>query len=212
MQRQSRVALFGGSFDPVHRAHLEVARRATEAFDLDLVVFTPAAEPPHKLGKELAPGAARLAMLERATADRADWIVSDAELRREGPSYTVDTLEEMAAGGDVELHLILGSDNLPGLPGWKDVERVLTLATPIVVWRDETPDAHLAGLEGALAPALLERVAAGFLRLPPVPMSATEVRRSAARGRLDRDALPDGVAEIILSEGLYSARREEAPA
>ncbi|MGD2018820.1 MAG: nicotinate (nicotinamide) nucleotide adenylyltransferase [Planctomycetota bacterium] len=219
MEPHSRVALFGGSFDPVHRGHLEVARRAGQAFDLDRILFTPAATPPHKLGQTLAPGAARVAMLEAATADRPDWEVSDVELRREGTSFTVDTLRELAseAGGapsegGAALHMILGSDNLPGLPGWKDVEEVLTLARPIVAWREGTPEEHLAALDGRLPAALVERLAEGFLRLPPIPVSATEIRALVAEGRLAEADLPEGVAELIVREGLYGAAAREASA
>ncbi len=213
---RSRIALFGGSFDPVHRAHLEVARRAGLVFGLDRVIFTPAATPPHKLGKELAPGGARLAMLERATAGVASWEVSDAELRREGTSFTVDTLRSLGAryGVDeaVQLFMIIGSDNLPGLPGWKDVEEVLTLAKPIVAWREGSPDEHLAALEGRLPASLVERLSTGFLRLPPVPGSATELRARLAAGHSLSDELPDGVYDVIVREGLYGIESREASA
>jgi len=209
-----RIALFGGSFDPVHKGHLEVARRACAHFGLDRVIFMPAATPPHKLGKALAPGGARLAMLRCATAGDARWEVSDAELRRAGTSFTVDTLRDMArqesAGGGAELFMILGSDNLPGLPGWREAEEVLSIAQPIVAWREGTPDGHLAALEGRLPAHLVERLSLGFMRLPPFPGSATELRGKIAAGRLSGAELPEGVLEVIQREGLYGAISTEA--
>ena len=115
--RPRRLGLFGGSFDPVHMGHLHVARVAQRARDLERVVFVPAARPPHKLERALAPGADRLAMLRLAIAGEPSWTVSDVELRREGPSYTVQTVRELALAvgepADAEVWMILGSDNLP---------------------------------------------------------------------------------------------------
>lgn len=217
MAPSSRIALFGGSFDPVHRGHLEVARRAAAEFELDRVIFMPAATPPHKVGKDLAPGSARLAMLERATSEEASWEVSDAELRRAGTSFTVDTLRTLAeqcrAGeGAAELFMIIGSDNLPGLPAWRDVEEVLTLAQPIVAWREGTPEGHLAGLAGRLPADLVGRLSDGFMRLPPLPESATEVRARIAAGTLKDDELPAGVLALIERDGLYGMCSPEAQA
>jgi len=210
-----RIALFGGSFDPVHRGHLEVARRASDHFALDQVIFMPAATPPHKVGKELAPGSARLAMLECATAEDPTWEVSDVELRRAGTSFTVDTLRSLSQDrctgeGGAELFMIIGSDNLPGLPGWREVEEVLTLAQPIIAWREGTPDGHLADLAGRLPESLIERLREGFMELPPLPESATEIRARIATGTLEGTELPATVLEVIEREGLYGIGSTEA--
>ena len=217
MPPSSRIALFGGSFDPVHQGHLEVARRAVAEHELDRVIFMPAATPPHKMGKELAPGSARLAMLECATAGEAAWEVSDAELRRSGTSFTVDTLRTLSAEwctgqGAAELFMIIGSDNLPGLPGWREVEEVLTLARPIVAWREGTPDGHLADLAGRLPAHLIKRLGDGFIRLPPRPESATEIRARVAAGTLEGAELPTGVLEVIERLGLYRVGSPEVQA
>ena len=185
-------------------------------FGLDQVIFTPAATPPHKVGKALAPGSARLAMLELATSEDPRWEVSDAEIRRAGTSFTIDTLRALAGveGGDQApmLHMILGSDNLPGLPEWWDVEEVLSFAQPIVAWRDGTPDEHLAALDGRLPGHLVERLSEGFMRLPPFPGSATELRRKVAAGQVTAEELPEGILEVIEREGLYEAASPGAKA
>lgn len=215
-----RMAVFGGSFDPVHNGHLEVARRAQRVFDLERILWIPAAIPPHKIGQDLVSGALRLAMLAIATADRLDWDISAVELDREGPSFTYDTLlqvPELVApwllpreeGGyaphrrELELFLILGSDNLPGLPRWRNAEDVLSLAQPIVAWREGDPDEHLAGLVGTLPEPALERLRRGFLRLPPLPESSTDVRAALRRGEVPRDSMHPEVLDFIAEKGLY---------
>lgn len=188
-------------------------------FGLDRVIFTPAATPPHKIGKALAPGGARLAMLEIATANEPRWEVSDLELSRAGTSFSVDTLRSLVAehgGGSgeagAEIFMIIGSDNLPGLPGWKSVAEVLTLAQPIVAWREGTPDGHLLAMEGKLPGELIGRLSAGFMRLPPLPDSATELRARIAAGVIRADELPDGVFDYIVRERLYGVDSREASA
>ena len=108
-----RVGIYGGSFDPVHIGHLLVAESCREQARLDRVLFVPAATPPHKQGRQLAPGVDRLAMLILATGGHPAFEVLDAELDRRGISWTVDTLEALAAESPTDsLHLILGPDAL----------------------------------------------------------------------------------------------------
>ena len=195
-----RAAVFGGSFDPIHVGHTGIAERATEAFQLERVLWIPARRPPHKPDRVLAEDHMRLAMTLLATAHRPRWTVLDLELSRPGASYTYDTLLEIpehlarytsprTEGGfadrrrELELFLIIGSDNLPGLPGWRNAEDVLRIARPIVVLREGTREAHLAGVRGRMSAEALERIEAGFLELPRflrVP------RRSVRRSREGR--------------------------
>lgn len=221
-----RAAIFGGSFDPVHEGHLEVARRAQEAFQLERVLFIPAAQPPHKQGRELAEPHLRLAATLIATALEPSWEVLAIELAREGLSYTYDTLLEVPEhlkfrlvtkkeGGiakrkrDLELFLILGSDNLPGLPGWHKAEDVLALAQPIVVWRGDptdggaTPESLVASLEGRLSPKAVERLRQGLITLPPFEMSSTDIRAALGQGILPENAMHPEVLEFLLEQGMY---------
>jgi len=204
---QRRIGLFGGSFDPVHSGHLHAARAAQAAFRLDRVIFVPAARPPHKPGRVLANPADRLALLELVCAQEPTWYTSDLEFHREGPSYTADTLRELPSAvgeaEDCELFLILGSDNLPGLPDWSRVEELLSAARPIVVFRAGVDESSLAQLAPRLSPIALERLRAGFLDLPPVEASSTAIREL----RLTQDEmpleLPPDVWEYIREKGLY---------
>lgn len=215
-----RLAIFGGSFDPIHVGHLTVAERAMEQFDLERILWIPAGRPPHKLDRELAPDHMRLAMTMLATVSTDGWDVWSGELDRSGPSYTYDTLLEApdivkprltprAEGGlakarrELELFLIIGSDNLEGLPGWRNAEDVVAIAQPIVAWRDGDPDELLESVRGRLSDVAVERLRAGFMRLPPVSCSSTEIREALGRGEAPADVLHEEVLEFILAKGLY---------
>jgi len=203
-----RAALYGGSFDPVHIGHLETARRAERVFQLDRVLWMPAAKPPHKLDQQLASGPLRYAMLLLATADRSTWQVSEEELARAGPSYTYDTVTAAprlfgVAPDELDLHLLIGSDNLPGLPDWYQVEGLLERVQPIVAWRGGDLDELLTGLAGRLAPELVAKIERGLLRLPPIEVSSTELRARLARGEDCSDWIPDLPLELIHERGAY---------
>lgn len=223
--RVRRLGLFGGSFDPIHEGHLHAAREAQRAFGLDRVVFMPAFRSPFKLGQlDWTPASPedRLAMVELATAGTPGWTVSRLELERGGASYTIDTLRtlraEFSEPEDAELHLILGSDNLTGLAGWRDIEAILDLAQPIVVYRDGEPEELIAGLREALGDERADRIARGFLHLPPVEVSSTELREELGgpgeggeAGGKERglagvgERVPESVLTYIREHGLYGA-------
>ncbi len=198
-----RIGVFGGSFDPPHAGHLHAARAAREAFGLDEVRFVPAARPPHKPGRHLAEGPHRIALLELLIEGEPAFRVDDRELDRPGPSFTVDTLRELAAETGAELFLILGTDNLPGLPDWRGVEALLELAQPVVVHREGDPEALLGPARERLAPELVERLRAGLLKLPPVEASSTEVRRALGAGAEAGDEVPERLRDYLRAHGLY---------
>ena len=201
-----RIGLFGGSFDPPHAGHLHVARAARERFDLDRVVFVPAAEPPHKPGRALAPGADRLAMLHLLLAGEPRCEVSDMELVRGSRSFTVDTVRALPAQlgepAECEIYLLLGSDNLPGLPQWREARALLERVQPVVVRRE---DESLA-LPDGLGPELRAKLARGVLDLPPVRVSSTELREALPGAPKELRLVPAAVLEYIRAHGLYGAR------
>lgn len=222
-----RAAVFGGSFDPIHLGHTGVAERATEAFGLERILWIPAARPPHKPDRVLAADHLRLAMTLLATAHRPRWTVLDIEMSRPGASYTYDTLLEIpehlvrytrprSEGGyaparrKLELFLIIGSDNLPGLPRWRNAEDVVRIARPIVVLREGTRDAHLEGVRGRMSEEAIERIEAGFLELPPLPQSSTSIRESLARGIVPEGAMDPAVVDFVRAQGLYGFPEEPA--
>jgi nicotinate-nucleotide adenylyltransferase len=207
-----RIGILGGSFDPVHAGHLHVARVAGRELGLGRVLFVPAAQSPHKLDRELADASDRLAMLEIALEGEPTWEICTLELERGGPSYTIDTLRALPAAlglpDDARLFLLIGGDNLAGLPRWKDAAEILERAEPAIVVRDGDEPGLLAQLQaGGIDPRLLARLERGLLRAPPVPVSATELRAALERGEDPGNALPAGVLEYIRARGLYAGPR-----
>ncbi|MDP9246125.1 MAG: nicotinate-nucleotide adenylyltransferase [Chloroflexota bacterium] len=185
-----RIGVFGGTFDPVHVGHLAIAHAALESLPLDRVLFVPARRSPLKERGPVATEADRLAMLELAVAGEPRFAVSRAELDREGPSYTVDTLQGLA-GADA-LFLILGSDAIADLPRWKDPERIAELATLVVADRPGAPerigDAPIVTFDA-----------------PRLDISSRELRARAARGLSLRYLVPDPAWKHIEARGLYRA-------
>ena len=192
--------VFGGTFDPIHHAHLAVAEAALDDLRLADVTFIPAGHPPHKVDRVISQAADRLAMVEAAIADNPGFQVSTIEIEREGPSYTVDTLAALVGAGIEPLALIISMDSFLGLPTWHEPERVLELATLVVAPREGVDDApedflasHLPGVRASVV-----RLAGPHLRL-----SASEVRGRAAAGRSVRYLVPDAVAAYIGDHALY---------
>jgi nicotinate-nucleotide adenylyltransferase len=188
-----RVGVFGGTFDPVHVGHLAIANAALESVPLDRVLFVLARRSPLKERGPVAPEADRLRMLELAIAGEPRFAVSRIELDREGPSYTVETLERLA--GDDLLFLILGSDAIADFPRWKDPDRIAKLAT-------------LAVADRPGAPARLGDAPIVPFDAPRLDISSRELRARAARGRSLRYLVPESAWKHIEARGLY---RGEAP-
>ena len=189
-------ALFGGSFNPPHVAHLAVAEAAAEAAGLDRVLWMPAATSPHKQGDPGGVSAEhRLAMTRLAVAGNPRFAVDDAEVRRGGVSYTVDTLRALrAARPEADLVLVLGGDSLAGLSTWREPEAILALAR-LVVYRRPGSD------EAGVPPEVLDRVR--FVDAPPLDLSSTVLRRRLAAGRTVRYLVPDAVLAYAEAHGLY---------
>ncbi len=199
------IGVLGGTFDPVHIAHLAVAEEAREALGLERVLFIPAGIPPHKQGRTITSGDERLAMLELAIADNPAFAVSRIELDRDGPSYTVDTLaalgeSQLAAGGSPDLALIVSAEAFAEFTTWREPRRILELATVVVAPRDGFPDTTLEAIARDF-PGLEDRVI--LLDGPRLRLSASDLRARAAAGRSLRYLVPDAVAAHIEDHALY---------
>ena len=204
-----RLGVFGGTFDPIHVAHLAVAESARDALGLERVLFIPNRQPPHKPDQAITPAAARLAMVRAAIADNPAFQVSTIELDRDGPSYTSDTLEALRserheAGRSGELALILSVEALAGLAMWHEPERVLSLSQLVVAPRDGFPDVDPEAIE-RLVPGSTARVV--ILDGPRMRLSASDIRARAAAGRSIRYLVPDAVAAYIGDHALYNQPR-----
>ncbi len=194
-----RLGLLGGTFDPVHIGHLILGETAREQLDLDSVLFMPTGQPWRKASRDIAPAPHRVEMLRRAIADNPAFELSLMEVEREGPSYTVDTLQELAsARPGSEIFLVVGEDALLDLPNWKDPERVVQLATLAVAPRGSEKPAS-----GALAGYPMDRKV--WLDMALINISATDIRERVRRGRSIRYLVPDAVAAYIREQGLYRA-------
>jgi nicotinate-nucleotide adenylyltransferase len=203
-----RVGILGGTFDPIHYGHLVIAEQVREALRLDRVLFVPAALPPHKLDDEVAPAADRAAMVALAIAGNPAFAMSEIELRRSGPSYTVDTFRELVdeaaqQGVARDLYFILSAEALAGLSGWHEPAALLGLTRLAVVPRPGSPlpDAtHLAAmLPGGAASA--DRVEC--IETVPLAHSASDVRDRAAQGRSIRYLVPPAVEAYMRDHRLY---------
>jgi nicotinate-nucleotide adenylyltransferase len=215
MSAPRRIGILGGSFDPVHRGHLHAARAAMEAKALDRVVFVPAGQSPNKVGRPMESGAHRLTMLGIAIRDEPHFSTSDIELVRGGTSYTIDTVralrKQLGEPEDSEIFLIIGSDNVPGLPAWREARALLGLVQPVVVDRDGDARAALAIVRRVLGDELAEKVSAGWLSVPPLPASSTDLRDQLAGLTLserdvERAGLEPAVLEYIRARGLYGTK------
>lgn len=192
-----RLGVFGGTFDPPHTGHLVAAQDALLALGLDRVILVPAAAPPHKLERALTGAAIRLDLLRAAVAGDDRFEIDDIELRRPGPSWTVETLRALHARWPAaRLFLLIGMDQFLEFGTWREPEEIERLARVAVLSR-----------AGAAAPA----GAARHIAVPVTRMdvTSTEVRRRVAAGLPIRYLVPAAVEELIARFGLY--RPERAP-
>jgi len=199
-----RLGVLGGTFDPPHVGHLILAEEARTRLELEKVLFVPAGDPWRKAGQEVTPVEHRLAMVRLLLASDPYFEVSTLEVEREGPSYTVDTLEALHQqyGPGLELYLILGEDALHDLPNWKKPARIVSLAWLAVAPRPAERGWAMAGLEAAV-PGLSKRVIT--LPMPIIDISSTALRERARAGLSLRYLVPLGVGEYIRRHGLYGA-------
>jgi len=211
------LGVLGGTFNPIHFAHLRLAEEIREALELERVLFVPAAQPPLK-PQGVAPAADRLEMVELATASNPVFDVLDLELHREGPSYTVDTLAELGRRFPGQpLWFVMGSDALAELALWRQPETLVSLANLAIVQRPGEPQVDPGALlpndlrvQFAPGPGGLVHESGRELRViatTELSLSATDIRERVARGASIRYLVPDSVCEYIAKHRLY----EEGP-
>lgn len=198
-----RIALYGGTFDPVHLGHLEVARRVSELFEIEQVIFIPAQLAPHKTGRPVTAPIHRYAMLALATEDDPRLLISTFELDAPDRRYTVDTVAELQhmLGDGTELFFIMGADSWSEIKTWREWERLLRMTNHIVVTRPgyDVPPAP---------PDLQDRIF--FTDAVMKDISATNIRRLASEGRYNEleQMVPGAVANYIKKYGIYRDSNE----
>ena len=197
-----RIALFGGTFDPVHNGHLEMARAAADQLNLDRVLFIPAGRPPHKDDSRQAPYQDRFRMVELACAADPRFEASrleDPTVVGVGKTYSYDTIQRVLAtlADEDRLFFLLGEDAFHELGIWHRLDDVLRLVKFIVVTRPET-DTRASALPGARA---------HWVRSVSNPLSASDIRARLAAGEILDEELPPGVGRYIREHGLYDSGR-----
>ncbi len=195
-----RIGIFGGTFDPVHRGHLETVEVAAKKFRLNRILYVPALVSPHK-PRPVADVRHRVAMLALALAGHPGWAISFEELDREPPSYTVDTLRDLSARYlRDELWLLMGTDTLAGLAGWKEPEEIVRLCHLAAFHREPFVGKGLRvpGIAGLAS--RLEVFDAGSFKI-----SATDLRNDLSRGESSSGRVPEAVAEYITKQNLYAS-------
>ncbi|GAA0899775.1 nicotinate-nucleotide adenylyltransferase [Virgisporangium ochraceum] len=190
-----RVGIMGGTFDPIHHGHLVAASEVADRFELDEVVFVPTGQPWQKADTEVSPAEDRYLMTVIATASNPRFTVSRVDIDRTGPTYTIDTLRDLAKayGAGTGFYFITGADALERILSWKDADEMFKLAHFVGVTRPgfELSDAHLPADTVSL------------VQVPAMAISSTACRARVADGKPVWYLVPDGVVQYIAKRGLY---------
>jgi nicotinate-nucleotide adenylyltransferase len=200
-----RIGVLGGTFDPVHYGHLLVAETCREQLGLNEVRFIPAAVPPHKLDERITDGHARADMLKLAVSGYPEFIVDRRELKRTGPSFTVDTLTELQGEfPGAEIFFLMGADSLRDLLTWRDPSRIAQLATLVACNRPGLPPILPSQIVDWVGEEIAPRVIS--IQIPGTDLSATELRQRARSGRSLRFRTPRAVEAYIQHNAIYAQR------
>ena len=218
-----RIGLYGGTFNPIHRCHLTIARQTKERLGLDQVLFIPSGDPPHKPAHSLLPAHHRYAMVKLALAKEEEFALSDVEFGRETKSYTIDTVRTLQArcSSPTEFFFLIGLDSFLEFPTWKHPEDLLALCHFVVLSRPPFRFAELKtfSLVPFADPAVLQALDSEtldrldcpgpastgiiLLRVPPCTISATDIRHRAKTGHTLKELLPEGVESYIIQHNLF---------
>ncbi|MFA5362329.1 MAG: nicotinate-nucleotide adenylyltransferase [Candidatus Omnitrophota bacterium] len=186
-----KIGILGGTFNPIHIGHLILAEEVREKLELDRIFFVPAYQAPHKDNTETANPASRYAMVKSAIASNRFFSVSSVEIKRKGPSYTIDTIKDFKKKfGKAELYFITGSDLLTYLDEWKDLNQIIKMVKFVVATRPGYPLSNI--------PSYIRT-----MDIRAVDISAFEIRRYIKQGRSFRYLVPDSVFEYINQHTLY---------
>ncbi|HSL54652.1 MAG TPA: nicotinate-nucleotide adenylyltransferase [Pyrinomonadaceae bacterium] len=222
MCARERIALYGGTFDPVHAGHLEVARGVLQLFEIEKVLFIPAQMAPHKIGRPVTEPIHRYAMLALATQDDPRLSISTYELDALDRRYTVETVDhfQRVLGDSTELFFIMGADSWSEITTWREWERLLTMTNHIVVTRPgyEPVTTHvgkiserIVDMRGATFSTSAESAKKIFVTdVVMKDVSATNIRRLASEGRIEEltGLVPGPVLEYIKKYGIYRELNE----
>lgn len=200
-----KLAIMGGTFDPIHFGHLVTAEAARIQYGFDHVIFIPSGQPPHKTGKMITPAMHRYVMTVLATMNNPYFRVSSFEIEREGPSYTIDTVKffHNQYGDKVELFFITGADAMQEILTWKAVPELLTICQFIAATRSGYCLNELDCVKEALGRAGKERI--HCVATPEIDISSTDIRQRLKEHKSIKYLVPEMVEHYIYNQGLYSS-------
>jgi nicotinate-nucleotide adenylyltransferase len=206
-QNKRFTAVFGGTFDPIHKAHLALADKVLEMDLADEIMFVPAAKPPHKLDKPITPSEHRTAMLKLALETNPDYSMSDYEIvNKRKASYTVHTLRALqAAFPERRFKLIMGMDNFRDFDSWHRYQEIINNFDLIIFSRPENlkPSLHL--IEQKFGNRIAGKLAQSFVDSVNIDMSATDIRTKVNREEDISDLVLPSIADYIIENGLYTS-------
>ncbi len=199
------ILLYGGTFDPIHHGHLIVARAAAEQLRLETVILIPSARPPHNETPPVTPASHRMAMTRLAIRGESLFEVSDCEMNRQGPSYTLETVREFQKrfGPVVPLYWLIGADTLSDLPNWYKISLLAEECTLVTAARPGFDRIDWNPLQSVLSPAQIQRMQTHILDTPRIDISATEIRNRVVKGASIQYLVPPAVKTYIEEYSLY---------
>ncbi len=199
---KKKIGIIGGTFDPIHNGHLLMAENSRKAFSLDKIIFIPAGIPPHKKDKNISSNVHRYNMTLLAINNNKHYFLSDIELKREGISFTVDTIKHLKSiFSGAELYFIMGSDSLLQIEKWKDYEELLSLCNFIVAKRPNYDDEQLKRKVDNLNS--LYKSFIYIVEGPVLDVSSSDIRNKVQRGESITYLVPNPVEEYIYKHELY---------
>ena len=207
--RRRRIGILGGTFDPPHVGHLWLATLAVDALGLDRVLFMPAAQPPHKPRHGVTRASDRLLMTRLAIAGDPAFELTMIEMERDGPSYTIDSVEELQRlyGDEATLYLLMAADSLAQIQTWREPDELLERIEWVVGPRPGVPMPNRFALEARFG----ERASRiHLLSGPSLDVSSTQIRERVAAGHAIRYLVPRGVEDLITDRGLYRRGRRSS--
>ena len=206
-----KIALFGGTFDPIHLGHIIVAAEAARQTDAEKVIFVPATRSPLKGFFPEASEADRTAMISLAIADNEKFELSDCELKRQGPSYTLETVRQFRAdyGGDASIYWLMGADSIGDLPVWYRIVELLDECNLSVMYRAGFAQPDFTRFEDVWGPERVEKLRRNVIRTSLIDISSTEIRNGLAAGLDVTGMLHPSVADYIRKHNLYQSKKAE---
>lgn len=203
------ILLFGGTFDPIHYGHLLVSRNAAEQLAVEKIILIPAAQPPHKQQLGLTAVQERLGMTRLAVEDDELFEVSDCELQRSGPGYTLDTVRYFREryGAQKRLYWLIGADTIKDLPYWYKIEQLVEECTIVTAGRPNCATANLSFLEKKLDGNQITHLRKHILDTPLVDISSTTIRKRVREGLPISYLVPTKVRDYIVEHELYRGKK-----